>query len=99
MVEEDPVAGENSVSFAVVYGVPMGGDFGGGVRGSGVEGGGFGLRGWGGSEHFGRSRLVVFDVGATGGGNVGSDGFEEAEGTGGNDVSGVIRDFEGNGDV
>lgn len=77
----------------------MGGAFGGGVRGPGVERGGFRLRRRGGSEHFRRPSLVVFDVGSAGCRDVRADSFEEAEGSGSNDVGGVIRDLEGNGDV
>lgn len=99
VVEEDAVAGEEGVSLAVVHGVPVGGAFGGGVGGAGVEGGGFGLRRRGGAEHLGGAGLVVADVGAAGGGDVGADGLEEAEGAGGDDVGGVVGYLEGDGDV
>lgn len=99
MIEQNPIAGEDAVGFAVINGVPMRGALGGGVRGAGVEGGGFRL-GWRrGSEHFRRPGLVVFDMRAAGGGDVGSNGLEEAEGAGGDDVGSVIRDLEGDGDV
>ena len=43
--------------------------------------------------------MVVADVGSAGGGDVGSDGLEEAEGAGGDDVGGVVWDLEGDCDV
>ena len=58
----------------------------------------FGLRWWSCTEHLGRPGLVVLD-GTTAVDGVRSDGFEEAESAGGNDVGGVIRDLEGDGDV
>lgn len=60
---------------------------------------GFGLRRRCGSKHFRRSGLVVPDVTSSGGVDVRSDGFEEAESAGCNDIGGVIGDFEGNGYV
>lgn len=99
MVEQDPVAGEDAVGLAVVDGVPMGGALGGSVGGAGVEGGSLRLRRRRGSKHLRRAGLVVADVGAAGGGDVGADGLEEAEGAGGDDVGGVVGDLEGDGDV
>lgn len=99
MVEQNPVAGENAVGLTVIDGVPVSGDLGSGVGRAGVEGGGLGLGRGSGSEHLGGPRLVVFDVGAAGGGDVGTDGLEETEGSGGDDVGGVIGDLKGDGDV
>jgi len=63
VVEEDAVAGEEVVGFAVVDGLPVGVDFGAGVGAAGVEGGGFGLgHGLDFAKHFGGAGLVVFDV-------------------------------------
>lgn len=77
----------------------MCGALGGGVGGAGVEGGCLRLRRRGGAEHLGGSGLVVADVGSAGGGDVGADGLEEAEGASGDDVGGVVGDLEGDGDV
>lgn len=77
----------------------MCGAFGGRVRGSGVERGSFRLRRRSGSEHLRGSGLVVPNVRSAGGRDVGSDGFQEAEGASGHHIGGVIRDLEGDGDV
>ncbi|TQD77653.1 hypothetical protein C1H46_036814 [Malus baccata] len=99
VVEQNPVAREQPVCLAVVHGVPMRRAFRNGVGGSGVERRRFGLRRRGGPEHLGRPGLVVLNVGAAGGGDVGADSLEEAEGAGGNDVGGVIGDLKRDGDV
>lgn len=99
MIEQNPIAGEEPVGLAVVNGVPMSGAFGGRVRGSGVERGGFRLGRRSGSEHLRGSGLVVPNVRSAGGHDVGSDSFEEAERAGGHHIGGVIGDLEGDGDV
>lgn len=99
MIEQNPIAGEEPVGFSVVHGVPMSGAFRGRVRGSGVKWRGFRLGRRSGSEHLRGSGLVVPNVRSAGGHDVGSDGFEEAEGARGHHIGGVIRDLEGNGDV
>ena len=98
MVEQDPVAREETVRLTVVNSVPMRSDFGRCVGGPGVKRRRFRLRRRSRSEHLGGSGLVVLD-GAAGVGGVRSDGFEEAEGAGGDDVGRVVGDLEGDGDV
>jgi len=99
VIEKNAIAGVESIGLTVVHSVPVRSAFGGGVGGAWVEGGGFGLRRRGGAKHLGGPGLVVADVGAAGGGDVGADGLEEAEGAGGDDVRGVVRDLEGDGNV
>ncbi|KAL4388217.1 hypothetical protein GQ457_09G009760 [Hibiscus cannabinus] len=77
----------------------MRGAFGSCVRGSGVKRGGFGLWRGSGSEHLRGSSLVILDVAPTRGHDVGSDGFQQPEGSAGHHVGGVIGDFEGDGHV
>lgn len=99
MVEEYPIARKDPVGLTVIDRVPMGGALGRGVGGPGMERRRLGLRGRRGPEHLRGSGLVVPDVGPAGGGDVGAHGFEEAEGAGGHDVGGVVRDLERDGDV
>lgn len=98
VVEEDPVAGEQTVSLTVVDSVPVSGALGGGVRGPGVEWGCFRLGRRCGAEHLRRSGLIVADAAGLRGGRR-ADGIEEAESAGGDDVGGVIRDLEGDSDM
>lgn len=94
VVEEHAVAGEDAVGLAVVDGVPVRGDLGGGVGGARVEGRVLALRRRRGAEHLRGARLVVADGLARQ-----ADGLEEAERPRGGDVGGVVGDLEGDGDV
>ena len=59
VVEEDAVAGEQVVRFAIIHRLVKGVDLGAGVGAAGIEGGGLGLRDFPhGPEHFARRRLV-----------------------------------------
>ncbi|CAN0919023.1 hypothetical protein LINGRAHAP2_LOCUS31213 [Linum grandiflorum] len=73
--------------------------FGSSIRGSRVEGSGLRLGRRSGSEHLGRSSLVVPDVRPASVQDVRSDCFQKAEGSRGHHVGGVVRDLEGDGDV
>ncbi|PON39167.1 LOW QUALITY PROTEIN: hypothetical protein PanWU01x14_306780 [Parasponia andersonii] len=99
MVEQDPIAGEDPISLPVIDRVPMRRAFRRGIGRSRVERRRLALRRGRRPEHLRRSGLVVPDVGPARGGDVRSDGLEEAERAGGDHVRGVVRDFEGDGDV
>ena len=94
VVEQYPIARENPVRFPVIHCVPMCRAFRRGVRRSRVKRRHFLLRRRRRPEHFGRSSLVVPNMVAPSGGDVGSDSFEETEGPGGDNIGGVIWDLE-----
>uniref|UniRef100_A0A804PTD2 Uncharacterized protein n=1 Tax=Zea mays TaxID=4577 RepID=A0A804PTD2_MAIZE len=94
VVEEHAVAGEYAVGLAVVDGVPVRGDLGGGVGRARVEGRVLALRRRRGAEHLRGTGLVVAHGLARQ-----ADGLEEAERPRGGDVGGVVGDLEGDGDV
>ena len=98
MIEEDAVGDEESIGFAVVDAVPVGGDLGYGIGAAGVEGGGLILGRVGGAEHFRGPGLVDADLLAAGLDEV-ADGFVKAEGAGGDDVGGVFGLVEADADV
>lgn len=99
MIEENPIACVDPVRFAVIDGVPVGGAFRRGVRRPGMKRRRLRLGRWRRAEHLRGPGLIVSDVGTPSGGDVGANGLEEAEGTGGDHIGGVVRDLERNGDV
>jgi len=94
VVEENPVTGEEIVTFAVVAGHPVGISLGGGVGAVGMKGRGFALRGVGGAKHFTARSLVEAsgDAGA-------AESFENPGRSETRDVARVLGEVEAHPDV
>ena len=98
MVEEDTVADEEIVGFAVVDSPPMRSDFGNSVGAAGIERSGFGLRRLSSAEHLGRTGLVEAHR-ASRMSHMIANAVEEAEGAHGDAIGGVFGIFERDFDV
>uniref|UniRef100_A0A7C9CMU7 Uncharacterized protein n=1 Tax=Opuntia streptacantha TaxID=393608 RepID=A0A7C9CMU7_OPUST len=99
MVKQNAVASKYAISLPVIDSVPMSSTLSNGIRRSRMKRRCFGLRRRCRSEHFGRTRLVVLYMGPTRFSNMRSYGLKESQSSGSNNISGIIRDFERNGDV
>ena len=97
MVKENTVAGIDSVSFPVIDGNPVRIQFSYGIRGAGIEGGAFPLRGFSNQtvQFRGRSLVKFCLVGHA----QDPDRFQKPQGAKGISVGGIFRFFERDCDV
>ncbi len=89
VIEENAVADEQAIGFAVIDGIPVSRDFADGIGTARIKRRGFALRRMGGAEHFRGAGLVEARL-LLGSGGVVAQGFQDTERSGSYDIGGVF---------